>query len=197
MFEVIYLTGAPAAGKSTAAKLLVERVAPLEVFEFGERLTTYLAQKDRSAIIQEDLRRQSANLVTPEDVQAVDQLLLQFVANARTRTHVVIDSHPVTKEGFGFRVTPYALDDFAKLAPTQIWVLYADPETTMARIGRDAQGRPAITAAEAALHTHLQASVATTYGMRVGRPIHLFDTSHLSPEEVVTMLAKRLNGAPV
>jgi len=121
--------------------------------------------------------------------------LLSFVAEARTRTHVVIDSHPVTKEAFGFRVTPYSLDDFALLSPTQIWVLYADPETTAARIGRDAQGRPMVTAAEAAMHTHLQASVAATYGMRLGTPVHLFDTSRLDPDEVAVILAARLTGA--
>ncbi len=74
-------------------------------------------------------------------------------------------------------------------------VLYADPETTAARIGRDAQGRPMVTAAEAAMHTHLQASVAATYGMRLGTPVHLFDTSRLDPDEVAVILAARLTGA--
>ena len=196
MFEVVYLTGAPAAGKSTTAKLLAQRVSPLEVFEFGERLAAYLTRKSSHTFVQEDLRQQSAALVTPEDVRAVDRLLLDFVAEARTRTHVVIDSHPVTKESFGFRITPYTLDDFARLAPTQIWVLYADPESTTARIGQDAKGRPTVTAAEAALHTQMQASVAATYGMRVGTPVHLFDTSKLSPEDVASMLAQRLGGPP-
>ena len=141
MHQVVYLTGAPAAGKSTAAKSLRERIQGLEVFEFGERLTAYLTER-RRGLTQEDVRRQSAGVVTPEDVQAVDRQLLRFVAEARTRTHVVIDSHPVTKEAFGFRITPYSLDDFARLAPTQIWVLYADPETTAARIGRDRAATP-------------------------------------------------------
>ena len=197
MFEVVYLTRAPAAGKSTTAKLLAQRVTPLEVFEFGERLTSYLTDKIGSRIHQEEVRRQSADLVTPGDVQAVDHLLLDFVAEARERTHIVIDSHPATKEDFGYRVTPYALDDFARLSPTQIWVLYADPETTIARIGQSAQGRPKITPAEAVLHTHLQASVATTYGIRIGTPVHLFDTSRLCPEEVAAMLARRLAGSSV
>lgn len=195
MFEVIYLTGAPAAGQSTTAKLLARRVSPLEVFEFGERLTAHLVAKDGRAIVQEDVRRRSASVVTPTDMRAADRLLLEFATEAWRRAPVVIDSHPVTKESFGFRITPYALDDFARLAPTQIWVLYADPETTVARIGRDKQGRLAITAAEAALHTQLQASVAATYGMRVGTPVHLFNTSRLPPEQVAAMLAGRLGRA--
>jgi adenylate kinase len=89
-------------------------------------------------------------------------------------------------------VTPFALDEFALLSPTQIWLLYATPEITAARIGQDAQGRPTITLAEAAMHTHLQASVASTYGMRIGAPGHLFDTSQLTPDEVADMLVHRL-----
>lgn len=195
MYEVVYLTGAPAAGKSTTARLMAELVSPLEVFEFGERLTSHIERTRGGGVVQEDLRRRSSGLITPEDVAAVDRDLIAFAKEGRSRTHVVIDSHPVTKESFGFRVTPYSLADFAQLAPTQIWVLFADPETTMKRIGSNAQGRPAISAAEAAMHTHLQTSVAVTYGIGLGLPVHLFDTSRLDPGEVASMLAARLAGA--
>ena len=192
---MIYLTGAPAAGKSTIAKLLAERVSPMEVFEYGERLRGYLARKSSDALVQADLRRESAGRIMPADVDAVDEILLDFVAEAQERAHVVIDSHPVTKKSFGFRITPFTLDQFAKLRPTQIWVLYASPETTLERIALNSQGRPTVTMAEAAFHTHLQASVAATYGMRVGTAVHLFDTSSVSAEEVAGMLAARLSVA--
>lgn len=193
MFHVVYLTGAPAAGKSTTAKLLAAKISPVEVFEYGERLRMYLAERDGATLAQEDLRRESARRITPADVDAVDRLLLEFVDGARERSHVIIDSHPVTKEDFGFRITPFALDQFARLRPTQVWVLYASPEATMQRIALDGQGRPTITAAEAALHTQLQACVAATYGMRVGTAIHLFDTSKAPPDEIADMLAAKLS----
>lgn len=193
MFHVVYLTGAPAAGKSTTAKLLAAKVSPVEVFEYGERLRTYMAERDGAGLAQADLRRESARRITPADVQAVDAILLEFVAETRKRAHVIIDSHPVTKEDFGFRITPFALHEFAKLQPTQVWVLYAAPEVTMQRIALDGQGRPTITAAEAALHTQLQASVAATYGMCVGTAIHLFDTSRAAPDEIAGMLAAKLS----
>jgi len=66
MHQVVYLTGAPAAGKSTAAKSLRERVQGLEVFEFGERLTAHLAMRDND-LIQEDIRRTSAGGGNPAD----------------------------------------------------------------------------------------------------------------------------------
>jgi adenylate kinase len=193
LFQVVYLTGAPAAVKSTTAKLLAARVSAVEVFEYGERLRAYVAERSGANLVPADLRRESARRITPAGVKAVDKILLDFVVDVRKRSHVIIDSHPVTKEDFGFRITPFALDQFAKLRPTQVWMLYASPETTMERIALDAQGRPTITAAEAAMHTHLQASVATTYGARLGAAIHFFDTSMATPAEIAELLAAKLS----
>lgn len=195
MFEVVYLTGAPASGKSSASRLLRQKVAQLEVFEYGARLTAYLADRRDGNLVQEDLRRQSSGVITLKDVQAVDRQLLDFIAEGRHRSHLLIDSHAVTKEGYGFRVTPYSIEDFRRLAPTQIWVLYASPKATQDRIGKAPEGRPHVTLEEAAMHTSLQASVAATYGIALGLAVHLFDTTGKGSEEVATMLAERLNRA--
>jgi adenylate kinase len=189
-FDVVYLTGAPAAGKSSAARALKQRVQKLEVWEFGDRLTQHLTNRIPS-VSQEDLRRESGGLITPEDVAAVDRWLIQWAHDTRKISHVVIDSHPVTKERYGFRVTPYSLTDFARLAPTKIWVLYCSPEVTLQRIGGDAAGRPSVTPEEARMHTHLQASVAVTYGMSRGIPVHFFDSDR-DPIGLADELAARL-----
>ena len=190
-YEVVYLTGAPAAGKSSLSRALRRMVNPLEVWEFGERLTAHLNQGGGTTISQEDLRRESARAATPADVAAVDRLLIDWTAQTRLASHVIIDSHPVTKEQHGFRVTPYSLADFARLQPTQIWMLYTRPEVAIERIGRDAAGRPMISLEDARMHTQFQASVAITYGMSLGIPVHLFD-SERDPDELASELAARL-----
>ena len=125
---------------------------------------------------QDDLRTRSADIVTPSDVDQVDDCLIAFVEAHRGRSDVLIDSHPVTKEEYGYRITPFSLARFAQLAPDEIWVLYADPEETRRRIAADPGGRPMVTVEEARTHTALQSSVAATYGMSLGRPVYLFDT---------------------
>jgi adenylate kinase len=140
---------------------------------------------------QEDLRRRSAGVVTPEDVAEVDRALLNFVTENRRVHHVLIDSHAVTKELYGYRVTPFSLKQFEQLRPDEIWVLYASPEETRRRISADGKGRPTITDEEARTHTTLQASVATTYGMAIGCPVYLFDTE-IDPEVLATRLEERL-----
>lgn len=176
-YRVIYLTGAPAAGKSSVTRALHRFVSPLEIFEYGERLTQYVSARQDQKLTQESIRTSSAAVVTPEDIQAVDKLLLAFVADARAKAHVVVDSHPVTRERYGFRVTPYSLGDFALLSPDSICVLFTPPDVAVERIDRSPAGRPRVTLWESGFHTGLQASVAATYGMSMGIPIYLIDSS--------------------
>ncbi len=48
--------------------------------------------------------------------------------------NLVVDSHPVTIETFGFRVTPFAKAQLHDLAPDVIVCLYADGQTLSDRI---------------------------------------------------------------
>jgi adenylate kinase len=189
-FRVLYLTGAPASGKSSVTKALSALVAPLEVFEYGEQLTRFLQDRRGGSLTQQRLRQESAGLAGPADIRAVDQQLLEFVAENRLRSNVVIDTHAVTKEQYGFRVTPYSLDHFALLSPDTICVLYTPPRVSVERIGRDSGGRPRVSEWEAGFHGGLQASVAVTYGMSLGLPVYLVDSS--GPiERVAAEVAKR------
>lgn len=191
MPKVIYLTGAPAAGKSSTTRQLSEQISDLMVWEYGARLTEYCANKLVRAVKQDELRAQSAAIVTPEDVENVDIALLAFVRDHRTTQNIIIDTHAVTKEDFGYRITPFSLEQFAELAPDEIWVFYASPDDTRERIEKDAGGRPPVSEEDARMHTMLQASVAATYSMSLGRPAYLFDTS-APREQLVALLVDRL-----
>lgn len=191
MPKVIYLTGAPAAGKSSTTRLLAERVPGLLIWEYGARLTAHVMARSGDVSSQADLRARSAGVVTPQDVDEVDDALIAFVAENRGTSPVLIDSHPVTKEAYGYRITPFSLERFAQLAPDEMWVLYASPEETRRRIGADSGGRPMVSDEEARTHTALQASVAATYGMSLGRPVYLFDTA-APRDELVDRLVERL-----
>jgi adenylate kinase len=191
MPKVIYLTGAPASGKSSTTRMLRDHVPDLVVWEYGARLTEHVRGRSDGVVTQDDLRARSAGVVTPQDVDEVDHALIAFVAEHRGSRHILIDSHPVTKEAYGYRITPFSLARFAHLAPDEIWVLFASPEETRRRIAVNDGGRPMVTEEEARMHTAMQASVAATYGMSLGRPVYLFDTA-APREELVARLAERL-----
>ncbi|WP_152682280.1 ATP-binding protein [Sphingopyxis sp. C-1] len=191
MPKVIYLTGAPAAGKSSTTKELSERIPDLVVWEYGARLTEHCANKFVRPVTQDELRAKSAAIVTPDDVRAVDTALLSFVRDHRTTQNLLIDTHAVTKENYGFRITPFSVEQFAELAPDEIWVFYVGPDETRERIEKDAGGRPVVSEEDARMHTMLQASVAATYSMSIGCPAYLFDTS-APREQLIALLVDRL-----
>lgn len=191
MPKVIYLTGAPASGKSSTTRLLQSRIPDLLVWEYGARLTEHCRTRSKKISNQDDLRAKSASIVTLADVEEVDAALLEFVNENRQVRDVLIDSHPVTKEEYGFRITPFSLQQFSQLKPDEIWLLYASPQETRRRIEVDPGGRPLISEEEARMHTMLQASVASTYGMAIRCPVYLFDTG--APRDpLVARLVERL-----
>lgn len=183
-YHVLYLTGAPAAGKSSIGKRLKEVFHPLEIFEYGLELTQYINREKGHKATQNEVRAKSAGIITREDVQAVDNQLLLYVSENRARTNIIIDTHAVTKEHYGFRVTPFSLDQIERLAPTEIVVLYVEPSVSQKRISSDPQGRPLVTLYESSLHTSLQMNVALSYGTKLGVPVYLIDADQPLDAEV-------------
>lgn len=192
MFHVIYLTGAPATGKSTLLAALQGALSPIETFCYSKILAEFIANRGGGSLSEEGIRKLSANVVTRDDVDAVDTLLIKNVSQWRSRAHVIIDSHPVTKEAYGFRVTPFSLDQLARVSPTLIFNLYTDPEVVTRRIAAHPQGRPNVTEYEAGYHNGLQGAVAITYGIQMGIPVYFLDSAQPTPS-LLEQIMKRLN----
>ncbi len=137
------------------------------------------------------MRRQSARVILPSDVQAVDQQLIDTVQGSRDSTHIVIDSHAVTKESYGFRVTPFTLTNLQAIRPTMICCLYAASSVIIERIGENSQGRPNPTSFEADLHTGLQGAVAINYGIHLGIPVYFLDSA-APTKSLVSEIVRRI-----
>ena len=97
MHDVIYLTGAPAAGKSSIAAGLREKLPSLQVFEYGAQLAAHITASTQAQLDQEGLRREASKVSMLTHVRAVDKSLLTFVARNRTIGPILIDTHAVTK----------------------------------------------------------------------------------------------------
>lgn len=189
--KVIYMTGAPASGKSTTLRMLNEANPSIFCFEYGEELTKYINNRDRSKLKQTAIRKHSSKVIKPEDIDALDDELLGTVRALRGKRPIIIDSHPVTKESFGFRVTAFSAEKVKELNPDEIWVLFVPPETTRDRILEMPLGRPLVSIEEARMHTFIQSSVATNYGIISGKPVYFFDANR-SQDELLTDLLERL-----
>lgn len=188
---VLYLTGAPASGKSTLSQHLSGLDPHLIVFSYSERLRDYISRTRTTAGITEDkIRSLSAAIVTPDDVDAVDEELLKLVAEFRRDRSIVIDSHPVTKETYGFRVTGFTIELLRRLNPDFIFCLFVENKETRHRIEMSAKGRPMPTEFEAGMHTFLQASVASQYAIACGCPLYLLNATATVEDLAKIILAK-------
>lgn len=177
MGVVIYLTGSPASGKSTLCGELEASVANLHAYSYSKLLRDHVNQGSDEHIDELEIRQHSARVITRDDVDAVDRWLIDEVQARRKERHLVIDSHPVTKEVYGFRVTPFTVEQLRLLNPDVIVCLYVSPEETKNRITKDAAGRPLPSDFEIGLHAELQATLAMQYALLLGKPCYLLDSS--------------------
>lgn len=184
MGRVIYLTGAPATGKTTLAMALLRKCPDLLVLSYSEMLREHIAERTASPIEASEVRRLSAQVVTSEDVRAVDGKLIERILSNRSYRDIIVDSHPVTKEAYGFRISPFSRERLCDLSPDAILCLYASPEFLATRIREDADGRPLPTLFELGMHVHLQATVASEYAVALGKTCYLLN-SEVDIDELV------------
>ncbi|WP_080424794.1 ATP-binding protein [Burkholderia ubonensis] len=177
MGRVIYLTGAPATGKSSICHAILQRDAGVRVFSYSAMLRETLTARVAMPYDAEQIRRESAAAVTRADVVATDERLVDEVEAARRSHHVIIDSHPVTKETYGFRVTAFTIEQLQMLIPDAIVCTYTRPEELERRINLNAEGRMLSSIYDLDMHVKLQALVAVQYGLMLGRPSYFLDTS--------------------
>ncbi len=184
MGSVVYLTGAPATGKSTLCAGIRKRAPNSLVLSYSTLLREHLRQRDGPAVDAAEIREKSSRIVTHEDVMAVDARLIDEVNHKRGTHQILIDSHPVTKESYGFRVTPFKSEQLKALSPDAIVCLYAPPEVLRDRITCAPDGRPLPSLFELGLHIEMQAAVALQYAVNIGRSCYLIDSS-MTPDALV------------
>jgi adenylate kinase len=186
---VIYLTGAPASGKSTTVRALLELAPSFVRWDYGAELLRIVSNELGRSVSYDELRADSGTLVSPRAVVTLDEHLIQWVTETRTQRPVIIDSHPVTREDYGFRVTAFSAEQWCRLAATHLFCLYCSPETTRSRIAQNAEGRLLSDEFHAGFHAALQASVAISYAIHVGAPVQLLCTDAISPASLARQIS--------
>lgn len=172
---VVYLTGAAASGKSTLTRNLRALCPELVVFSYSDRLRDLIANR-QGALHEDEAMRKSAGIATPSDIETLDNSLLNLVTYERANRSILIDSLAVMKEDFGFRVTGASTERIRALNPDAIVCLYAHGQAVIDRMKAQAAG-PLMSVFEADMYTYMQAQLAIQYGVIVGKPVYLFDTT--------------------
>ncbi|WP_084540147.1 AAA family ATPase [Azorhizobium doebereinerae] len=179
MKKLVYLTGAPASGKSTLIKGLAAEISDLKVFEYGRAMSALLKSVSR-----ESLRDGTDGRVTQTDIDEVDRQMADWAHEFRRQNNLIIDSHHVTIESYGFRIAPFSLAKLETLQIDEFWVLIADSALSVERIERDRRGRRIPSPYQADFHTAVQASLASQYAVLTARPVYIFDSANESTDLV-------------
>ncbi len=186
--KVVLITGAAGTGKSTLVRLLLEQARPFKRVDYGQLLLEYKARQAGVEMSYDALRRDSGAVITPNDVLTVDEWLIGQLPKWRAESNIIIDSHSVTKESFGFRITPYSHDQIRRIGFDAILVLVGEPSALVQRISGDPQGRPLIDPFQAGFQLQLQTAVAAIYAIICGRPCFAIDTTKLAPKTVAEIV---------
>ena len=191
MGKVILLTGAPGTGKSTLRQSLESCIPSLQHFDYGELL---LRRKEQEGIqlSYEQLREQSASVITPEDVSNTDEWVAAEIGRLRATCDVIIDSHALTREDYGFRAIPYTVHQLNEIQFDAIIALRCDPEILITRVAADPKGRRGLTVELAREIQVLQEALGLHYAVASGCTAFVIDASERTAAEVRALAVRLL-----
>lgn len=183
MGKVILLTGAPGTGKSTLRRSLEPFITGLQHFDYGELLLRRKEQQG-SILSYSELREQSSSVITSTDVSDTDEWVIAEITRLRSMSDVIIDSHALTREEYGFRAIPYSARQLEAVKFNAVLTLRCDPAVLIARVAADPGGRRELSIELAREIQMLQESLCLQYAVACGCTAFVIDTTERTPMEV-------------
>ena len=193
MGKVTLLTGAPGTGKSTLRRSLEPCIAGLQHFDYGELL---LRRKERqgSILSYSELREQSSSVISSTDVLDTDEWVIAEITQLRATSDVIIDSHALTREEYGFRAIPYSTRQLEAINFDAVVALRCDPEVLTARVAGDRGGRRELSVELAREIQTLQEALCLHYAVACGCTAFVIDTTKRTAIEVKEVALDILRG---
>ena len=178
MRKVCLVTGTPGVGKTTLCSALARELPTrYQHISFGGLILKCL-NEDGFGGTEADLRRRVSQLVTAQVISRATDLLVQETnADGNENLWLLLDSHAVSQDRFGFIATPDGPSYFQRLRYSAIINLFADPTEVLKRSNPDETGRQARTADDVATHANLQNAVTVLYSAFSACPAFFVDAN--------------------
>jgi adenylate kinase len=174
--KVILVTGLPGTGKTTLLTELASRLKPVEVINFGD-LILKEARVEDTELTRAELRSQPTLRAKHRYIDKARHNLLSHVANNRNLTNIFIDSHAVTVDSYGYRVTPDSHSFMRDLKLDAIVSLHVDHDLLIERLSGNLGGRILPDRQDLCELQSLQDAVAVSYATVLGCPVFVLNAN--------------------
>lgn len=174
--KVVLVTGLPGSGKTTFLQELTMLFDPTTQLGFGTLIHDATKSTDPD-ITYDQLRTSPTRVAGPTYIDEARQALLQTVGLARASTNIFIDSHAVTADDYGFRVTPDSYAFLRQLDLDAILVLHVRQTILMQRLEQSDCGRRQVNFDQFDTYRQLQDSVCIAYAVVTGCPVFVLDAN--------------------
>lgn len=190
IMRLLYLTGAPASGKSTIANAISQIEPSIQIIRYSDEIKNFYAGSKRGQFTTQQLRAESSKIISHSDISNIDRYILEKIQTSAAN-YIVLESHAITAESYGFRATPFSVQMLGMIAPDLIVCLYSETDLIFERIKDNPQGRLLQSTENIQVGQLLQMSLALQYGILSNAEIHFINTqqeSQVVAQQIVNML---------
>ncbi|USF28373.1 hypothetical protein N510_003332 [Firmicutes bacterium ASF500] len=190
ILKLLYLTGSPATGKSTITNAIFQMEPSIQIIRYSDEIKNFYAESKRGQFTTSQLRMESSKIISHNDISNIDQYILKKIQTS-TANYIILESHAITVESYGFRATPFSVQLLGMVAPNLIVCLYSEADLIFERIKNNPQGRLLQSTENIHVGQFLQMSLALQYGILTNAEIHFINTQH-EPQVVAQQLVHML-----
>lgn len=170
-YKIILLTGIPSSGKTYLSKQIEKKFQPFLRIGFGSLIAEVRENKGIGTEYS-NLRASPLTFANRQLVEEARSLLELKIRQSITENNIVIDSHAVVNDRFGFRVIPELFDE---IKVSGVIALNPDISVIEQRQRKEPDGRPPLEISQLLQQIQLQNSVVTTYSLLQGCPAYYLD----------------------
>ena len=175
--RIILLTGVPSSGKTTATEYIKANFTKAKVIRYGEFLFK-IKKKEYPNLTYKQMRSLSASIIRKEDIAKIDSLILSIVNNNKEKHDIIIESHGVTKEKYGFRVTPYrSFKKLNNLGVDTVVYISSDTRSILKRMRSSSNGRKRVSQIQIQQNLRLQENLALAYSVLTGSTFFVIENN--------------------